>query len=78
VYRNTLPPAEFDSLVSQKRIREAAFMLALGQTGVEFDEGVVAGMWDDVASAAAEFFASPDVVQQALEVHEPSLAVGVE
>ncbi len=57
-------------------IRVAAVMIVLGQTGTEFDEGVVERVWGDVAAVAEEYGATPDDVQAALERHEPTLAIG--
>jgi len=58
-------------------VREAAFMVALGRTGVEFDDAIQEAVWDNVAAVAEDFCASPDDIQRVLEMHEPTLAIGI-
>jgi hypothetical protein len=67
-----------DDMARARCIREAACLVVLGQTGTEFDPGVIEGVWGSVAAVAEEYGASPDEVQQALVAYEPSLAIGAE
>lgn len=65
-----------EAMRQSRCIREAAAMLVLARTGTEFDTDIVEGVWEKVGRVAAEFCASPDDIQQVLEMHEPTLAIG--
>jgi hypothetical protein len=68
-------PAAMDAMRRTRCVREAATMLVLSRTGTVFEEATITALWDDVATVASEFCASPDDIQRILVMHEPSLAV---
>lgn len=66
---------EMAEMARARCVREAAFMVVLVQTGTEFEDDAIVNVLENLAAVAKEYYASPDEVQQALEVHEPTLAI---
>lgn len=75
VYRQVeQTPESLEALRSAPCIGRAASLLSLINTGMVLEPGTLEKAWGDLHALAAEFGASPDIIQQLLIDDEPSLA----
>ncbi len=62
-----------ERVCADRRVSEAATLLALANAGVELTDEAVEALPERLADAAERHGADPDQIQAALLVHEPQL-----